>query len=172
MSRFGLVFVLLIGHFPFLGQTEERMRSLFFQCSSHDGIAQYYTESQLLNSNIALYRGYKGSALAMIADTKESVKDKYTTFSMGREELEAAIALDPQSYELRFLRYAVQSEVPLIVGYKGQIKEDIDRLIYGFESGAISQYYWYWASALKFIQSSDDKSADQWERLKKYVTTP
>lgn len=150
-------------------QVEERMRVLFFQCGNPMGIQQYHQEAHLLNSSVALYKGYQGSALAMLAGTKEGVQEKFSVFNSGREALESAIALEPYNYELRFLRYAVQSEVPMIVGYRGQLKQDIDWLIQGFESGAISSRYWYWSNALAFIQRSDDKTKEQWERLSKFT---
>jgi hypothetical protein len=151
-------------------QIEERMRVLFFQCGTPGGVQTYYQEASQLNNAVALYRGYKGSATTMLAGTKEGVHEKFSVFNQGKDELEAAIAMEPSNYELRFLRYAVQAEVPMIVGYKGQLKEDLEYLIKGFESGAISSKYWYWQNALAFIQKSDDKSAEQWQRLSKFVS--
>jgi hypothetical protein len=156
---------------PWIGdaQIEERMRVLFFQCGDQSGITNYYNEANHLNTSIALYRGYRGSALAMLAGTKEGVQEKFQVFAQGRDELEAAIAMEPSNYELRFLRFAVQSEVPMIVGYRDQLKQDIDWLIQGFESGVISTSYWYWSNALLFIQNADDKTSQQWERLSKFT---
>lgn len=164
-----VVILLVLSAVQLSAQVEERMRQLFFQCGTTAGIQTYYNEALGLSAQNALHRGYKGSALAMLAGTKDGVQEKFSVFSQGKDELEAAIQMDPSSYELRFLRYAVQSEVPMIVGYKGQVKEDIDYLIQGFESGALSKQYWFWQSALKFIEKSDDRSSEQWQRLQKFI---
>jgi len=156
--------------FKLSAQVEERMRVLFFQCGTNEGVQTYYQEASQLSNSVALYRGYKGSATTMLAGTKDGVQEKFSVFNQGKDELEAAIALEPGNHELRFLRFAVQAEVPMIVGYKGQLKEDLEYLIKGFESGAISSQYWYWQNALAFIQKSDDKSAEQWQRLSKFVS--
>ncbi len=169
MMRWILMCVAVLCFSALSAQVEERMRQLFFQCGNTSGIQTFYNEANALSSQVALHRGYKGSALAMLAGTKDGVQEKFSVFSQGKEELEAAIKMDPSSYELRFLRYAVQSEVPMIVGYKGQVKEDIDYLIQGFESGALSKHYWFWQNALRFIEKSDDRSAEQWNRLQKFV---
>jgi hypothetical protein len=164
-----VVLTLLLNLQVVSAQVEERMRQLFFQCNNPSGIQNYYNETLGLSSQNALHRGYKGSAMAMLAGTKSGVQEKFSVFSEGKKELEAAIAMDPSSYELRFLRYAVQSEVPMIVGYKGNVKEDIDYLLQGFENGTLSKQYWFWQNALKFIQTSDDRSEEQWRRLQKFV---
>ena len=49
---------------------------------------------------------------------------KYNYFTEGKALLESSIQRDPTSPELRYLRFAIQSNVPLFLNYRKDLNED------------------------------------------------
>jgi hypothetical protein len=77
-----------------------------------------------------LLMGYKGAVVMARGRHSANPFEKLSTFNEGRALLDSAIALEPRSVELRFLRLSIQVNVPKLLGYSGQIAEDrafIDR---------------------------------------------
>jgi hypothetical protein len=166
-------FALLIGCSLFcsmlLGQDEQRLRKLFFESVDANTIQRFYNSTRMIGENNALYLGYRGVAAAMNAANLNGVHDKFNAFSQGKSDVERAIAMDPNSHELRFLRFAIQSEIPVFLGYSGNIKGDVNWILSGLENSVLPYDYWYWQSAIAFICRSDDKSNAQFDRLQKFI---
>jgi hypothetical protein len=49
---------------------------------------------------------------------------KLSYFNKGRSALERAVAQDPTSVELRYLRFTVQTNVPALLNYRSKLNED------------------------------------------------
>ncbi|MEO5908884.1 MAG: hypothetical protein ABIR50_03975 [Ginsengibacter sp.] len=75
------------------------------------------------NSN-ALLEGYKASATMMLAKYTFNPISKLSYFKKGKQMLENAIKADDTNIELRFLRFAVQSNIPFFLGYHSFIEDD------------------------------------------------
>lgn len=89
-----------------------------------------------------LLMGYKGAVVMAQGRHTANPFTKLSTFNEGRALLDSAIALDPESVELRFLRLSIQVNVPKILGYGGQIVEDrafIDRNLASVKSDDFRQ---------------------------------
>jgi len=71
-----------------------------------------------------LLLGYKGATATILANFAKGVKVKTTYFKEGKKLLEQAIATNPKSVELRYLRLSVQENAPKVVRYKKHIPED------------------------------------------------
>ncbi len=54
--------------------------------------------------------------------------DKFSAVNNGLELLNKAVNLDSTSIEIRFLRFAVLHNIPSILGYSKEAKEDAERL--------------------------------------------
>jgi hypothetical protein len=145
------------------------MRQLFFESVDAITIQRFYDHTRMIGESNALYLGYRGAATAMNAANLNGVQDKFNAFSQGKSDIEKAITMDPNSYELRFLRFAIQSEIPVFLGYSGNIKGDVNWILSGLENRVLPHEYWYWQSAISFICRSDDKSTAQFERLQKFI---
>ena len=68
--------------------------------------------------------GYYALAVMMQAKLYGNPFTKLSYFNQGKKILEASILKDPQNVELRFLRFAVQTEIPSILLYFTEIDED------------------------------------------------
>jgi hypothetical protein len=88
-------------------------------CRSLIEILKPYNET-----NDALFYGYKASATMIMAKHVFNPFSKLSYFNKGKNMMEKAIATAPQNVELRFLRFAAQTEIPSFLGYKEDIKND------------------------------------------------
>ena len=68
--------------------------------------------------------GYKGSATMMMAQHVSNPFSKLSYFHKGKNMLDEAISVDLENMELRFLRFAAQTEAPAMLGYRGEIDQD------------------------------------------------
>lgn len=75
-------------------------------------------------TNNPLLGGYKACATMMMARHVFNPFSKLSYFSKGKNLLEKTIAADANNIELRFLRFAVQTNIPSFLGYKSHIQKD------------------------------------------------
>lgn len=68
--------------------------------------------------------GYKASATMMMANYVLNPLTKLSYFTKGKKLLEQTIEIVPANAELRFLRFAIQTNIPSFLGYKSNIGED------------------------------------------------
>lgn len=91
--------------------------------------------------------GYFAISTMMLAKTGKNLFAKLSYFNKGKKILEATIESDPNNAELRFLRYAVQDQVPSILLYFSDMETDKEILdIYlanysGELAARIQRYY-------------------------------
>lgn len=71
-----------------------------------------------------LVLGYHASANMFMAMHTFNPFKKLSYFNKGKELLQKAIEADEQNVELRFLRFAAQTQAPSFLGYNDQIDED------------------------------------------------
>ena len=93
-------------------------------CRTLIGILTPYTER-----NNPLLSGYRASATMLMAKHLFSPFSKMSWFKKGRHLLEKSIEVDTQNIELRFLRFAAQTNIPSFLGYNGNIKSDKEFII-------------------------------------------
>lgn len=103
----------------------KEIRSMFMQApfdktKTHQLIHKL---EQIEEYNITL-QGYKGSTTIILAKHAINPYMKIKYFNCGKGILEAAIKLDKNNAELRFLRYAIQNKIPSILGYNKNVTED------------------------------------------------
>ncbi len=102
------------------------IRSLYQQAAANESSCKRLV-SLLRNydhKTNAVYAGYRGCATMMMANHLFSPISKYSNFNTGKNLLEKAIASDGENVELRFLRFAVQTNIPFFLGYKSSINSD------------------------------------------------
>ncbi|MEJ7779687.1 MAG: hypothetical protein WKF68_08855 [Daejeonella sp.] len=78
--------------------------------------------------NNALFTGYRGGANMIMAKHVFNPFSKLSYFNKGKSMLEKAIQAEGKNVELRFLRYSIQTNVPVFLGYKSHLKNDYDFL--------------------------------------------
>jgi hypothetical protein len=74
--------------------------------------------------NNPLLSGYRASGIMMMANYVMNPFSKFSYFKKGKRMLEKAVAADGNNVELRFLRFAVQTNIPFFLGYKDDIQKD------------------------------------------------
>jgi hypothetical protein len=85
---------------------------------------------------------YKGASLTIASKLEKKVSDKSKKFKEGSSLIEYAVANEPNNIEIRLIRLSVQENVPKIVNYRANKKEDAKFLLDHFseQSGALKNY--------------------------------
>lgn len=110
-----------------------------------DFIAEFENKN---TGNNPLLTGYKAMAYMLWANYSWNPVHKFAYFKKGRKILDEAIKMDKQNVELRYLRYAIQTNVPPFLGYTENRNEDRQLMV----------------TALEHIQDPDLK-----HRIRKYL---
>lgn len=147
------------------------LRELLFKTTSNDGIKQFYNATQNMSTVSNVEKAYKGVATAMQARLVSSVSDKLSYFKKGKSLIEQAVKNDPNSVEIRFLRFSVQSNVPFILGYSGDVTDDSNFIIKAFESKKVLVTDSFWSKVLNYLSKSSELSSAQLSRIKKLQNT-
>jgi hypothetical protein len=87
-------------------------------------LLQGYTEK-----NHPLFAGYKACATMMMAKHVINPLSKLSWFIKGKDQLEAALEQEHNNIELRFLRFANQTNIPGFLGYRSDIDKDKNFLL-------------------------------------------
>ena len=146
----------------------DNIRQSYINARSQEGIRNFLASSEKLNLNVSAEKGYRGVALAMYADIADGVYTKLDYFNRGKELLEAAIKEQPYNAEIRFLRLTVQAEAPFMLGYSGEIEDDVDVVFNAFKSGQIRSNHFFWSIALRYILDCDEISVEKRNQFKKF----
>ena len=104
----------------------------------------------------------------MYADIAEGIYTKLEYFNQGKDLLEDAIKEQPLHAEIRFLRLTVQAEAPFMLGYSGDIAEDVEVVYKAFSSGQIQSSHFFWSAALRYIIACDEILEEKRNQFKKF----
>ena len=104
----------------------EEIRELFHESveSEESTEKMFVLLSDVGKNDQPLLVAYKGMAYVMLSKHAFSPINKVKYFNEGRDLLENAISRDQKDIEMRFLRYAVQINVPFFLNYNNDIKKD------------------------------------------------
>ena len=105
---------------------------------------------------------YKGASIAIVSKYQKKVADNIKKFKDGVKLVEVAIATEPNNIEIRLIRLSIQENVPKIVKYNKNIKEDATFIIehYKEQSPDLKDYI------KKFILQSKSFSTQEKQTLK------
>jgi hypothetical protein len=100
---------------------------------------------------------YKGASMTMVAKFEKKLKNKINGLKEGAKLTEFAINSEPNNIEIRLIRLSIQENVPAIVKYKKNIKEDKYFLLKHFkeQSTSLKEYL------KNFIMQSKSFSAQE-----------
>ena len=110
-----------------------------------------------------LFAGYKGCATMLMAKYVFNPFSKLSNFYKGRNLLERSIVADKENVELRFLRFAVQTQVPSFLNYRNSVTQDKNFLINNY-NGITDLQLKSWLTA--YLKSSGKLTASEKLRLK------
>lgn len=128
MRRIICTFVLLFSGLHALRAEEKfkRLRSLCIRAGTERAAANklFSETSSVTVADSPVLVCFRGMALLLHAKYVRDLWLRYKSFMQGRKMLEAAIKRDPQNVEMRFYRYCVQIEAPLVLGYHAALDTD------------------------------------------------
>jgi hypothetical protein len=119
---------LLLLFFTFLTVSEDlkKMRVDFNHMSKSEEVTtrmmDVSTNSKTISEPLKL--AYYAASEMASAQYKFSPIAKLNTFNSGKKKLDKAALEDPTNIEIRYIRYAIQSNAPSFLGYNKSIKED------------------------------------------------
>jgi len=165
--RLIIVFV-ITGVFGFASNTttiDEVSDSFFYGWEGECGATELYTQLQDFNLSNPVIQAYKGAAEMTQANCVGNPWEKYQYFKDGKKELETAIEKEPDSLEIRYLRFAVQENLPGILNYNN-IEEDkeflIESLILQMQNNIPGEFLNF---VLKQLIKSDELSQEEKGKL-------
>jgi hypothetical protein len=146
------------------------IRHLFVEAGkSLDGKKKFYSHAQSYDENEVVLKAYKGMAIAMYARVTSSIPEKLDCFHKGKALLEGAINTDIYNPEIRFLRYCMQAETPSILGYKGNLAEDLWRIIGGLKANMVNPKDQFWQMAINYLYNSKYADDNQKRELQPFL---
>ncbi|NTW24331.1 MAG: hypothetical protein HGA37_06500 [Lentimicrobium sp.] len=83
----------------------------------------------------AVLMAYYGAATAAAPACISSPAKKISYFRRGKQLIAEAVRLQPDNFEIRFLRFATQTKTPSFLGYDQNIEEDKRYLLANLENG-------------------------------------
>lgn len=108
--------------------------------------------------------GYKGAVSMVMAKYVGSPLSKLSYFKEGKELLENALKKAPQNLELHFVRFGIQENLPSILMYNENLKEDKDFIIKHLEEVDRPKFK---QSIIAFLLKSEHVSEVEKGELKK-----
>ena len=110
-----------------------------------------------------LYLGYRGCATMVMAKHAFNPFSKLSYFKKGKKMLEEAINTDQYNFELRFLRFTAQTNMPSFLGYNDSIDKDKAFILDSFSLIKDARLEAYMLPSLK---ESKDLTQSEKEKLK------
>lgn len=122
MKTFFSIFLLLIlGSNPNLAEIRKAFPTA---ANSEANAIAFATKLADVDSDDKTLVAYKGASITMLSKFKKKVSEKISIFKEGAKLIESAVASEPNNIEVRLVRLSIQENVPGIVKYKKNIKED------------------------------------------------
>ncbi len=85
---------------------------------------------------------YKGASITLMSKFCKKIPEKISKFKEGVKWVEQAVTADPTNIEIRMIRLSIQENVPGIVNYKKNKKEDAAFIVehYGEQTANLKEY--------------------------------
>lgn len=120
------------------------IRKNYSNASNSEGLSKelYSKLSGVTNESDKTLVAYKGASITLMSKFAKKVADKVHGFKEGAKLVEFAVASEPNKIEIRLIRLSIQGNVPKIVKYNSNKKEDKDFILahYKEQSGALKEY--------------------------------
>lgn len=135
-----LVFFLLLFSNPSITE----IRKLYTTANNSESNAKEFASklSEVDKEDNKTLVAYKGASLTILSKLEKKASDKSKKFKEGSSLIEYAVANEPNSIEIRMIRLSIQENVPKVVHYSGNKKEDKKFLLdhYKEQTGALKTY--------------------------------
>jgi hypothetical protein len=113
---------------------------------------------------------YKGALEAIMTKTTWNIFKKINYLNKSEESLQHAVEMAPENIEVRFIRLAVQHEIPSYLGYSNNIKEDIQFITSHFNQLQTADFSpWNIKQAMGFVHHSGRFTTEQIKRFQELL---
>jgi len=108
------------------GSQELYLRKLYYESVTNKDSSEKFSEimEALDVKKNPILLCYKGMSYMMQAKHSINPVSKLSAFNKGKEYLELAAKYDSESVEVRFMRFAVQTNAPSMLSYSQHVNED------------------------------------------------
>lgn len=158
-----LMFVLIFSVFSFFQSDLESLRNSYAKANMSNENAKNFIElAEKKSSSDPVTSAYKAAAKVLEAKVTTEKNKRKSFVKSGATSLESIIKSNPNNAELRVIRMSVQENIPKIVGYNKNLKEDKTFLLanYAKQNPELKNYI------KKFIEQSKTTSAAEKASLK------
>lgn len=145
-------------------QNTATLRELFFASDSEVEVAVFAKVSAKQNQTMPINLAYTGVSAAMQAEYASGPWNKLRFFNDGKKALEKAISMDPFNPEIRFLRFSIQSNIPALLMYSGDLDKDL-LLIEQYLKSTPDIETGFWIKALNVMLLAENASETQRKRI-------
>lgn len=132
MKQIALLMLLLFTTKVYSAEPDlEKVKTLFEHSarSSHAAEQLLKLLSPIDSSSAAILICYKGAAEMMQAKYGYNPINKLRRFKKGKKLIEDAVRKEPENIEIRFLRFAIQTNLPPFLNYRSDIEKDKTHLL-------------------------------------------
>jgi len=120
----------------------------------------------------AILKAYYGASSAAAPACLSNPAKKIAYFRKGKQLIADAVMLEPDNFEIRFLRFATQSKTPSFLGYNQQIEEDkrflLDKLVIGRATVSNNRIF---NMILNFLATSERLNKAEQETIRRFTNT-
>ncbi len=158
-----LMFVFLLSIFSFFQSDLEALRNSYSKANlSNENAKNFIDLAEKKTSSDPVISAYKASAKILEAKITTGISKKKALVKTGATSLEEIIKNNPNNAELRVIRMSVQENIPKIVGYNKNLKDDKTFLLtnYAKQNPELKNYI------KRFIEQSKTTSAAEKASLK------
>jgi hypothetical protein len=156
-----LIFTLIFSFFAFFQSDLEGLRNSYSKANLSNNNAKDFIElAEKKTSSDPVTSAYKAAANILEAKVTTEKNKRKSFVKTGAKNLESIIASNPNNAELRFIRMSVQENIPKIVGYNKNLKEDKTFLIsnYSKQNAELKSYIKQFAAQSKTITAAEKAS--------------
>lgn len=136
-----LIFSFLTAFILFFQSGLESLRESYAKANSSNANTEaFINTAEKASGSDVIIQGYK--AAAKIMEAKITKNNRKALVKSGATSLEAIIKSNPNNAELRVIRMSVQENIPKIVGYNKNLKEDKTFILnnYSKQNSALKTY--------------------------------
>jgi hypothetical protein len=159
-----LIFSIFYFLFSFSNPDISEVRKLYPNAANSEVTSKDFLSklSEVTTESNKTLVAYKGSAITISAKFEKKISDKIKNFKEGAKLVELAIGSEPNNIEIRLIRLSIQENVPKIVKYNKNKKEDAMFILahYNEQSNALRAYL------KSFILQSKSFSSDEKQTIK------
>lgn len=131
MKRVFFLYLLILTNLVWANNDVETLRKVFAIASEDVNKAKalhlYFEKKEKISGATEL--AYKGATIALMAKFSSGLHNKLNYVNKGIEIISLAVKKEPENFEIRYLRFSVERNLPAILNLSKNIENDLE-LIY------------------------------------------